>query len=261
MTQWGARVLRTVMIIPFQRFELIKRMNFFLNIVAINSWLLFRPQPKILWFFEPRYLSLFLRFSIFKLSVFDCVDYFSAYENWHAEQVYCLKKALIVAFNSHTLKRHYQTVRPDTLVVPLGLSVQDMSPILPKKEKRSFLTIGFIGSIGYRIDFKFLNRLFIARPKDKFVFIGPQDFDLKTSQGRKSQKLFQQLIDQKIIHWLPKLSRKKAWLKAREFDVGLIPYDTRDPFMLVYRSFRLISKNFHSIKTLCTSLFNRVGKD
>ena len=161
VTQWGARVLRPVMIIPFQRFELIKRMNFFLNIVAINSWLLFRPQPKILWFFEPRYLSLFLRFSIFKLSVFDCVDYFSAYENWHAEQVYCLKKALIVAFNSHTLKRHYQTVRPDTLVVPLGLSVQDMSPILPKKEKRSFLTIGFIGSIGYRIDFKFLNRLFI----------------------------------------------------------------------------------------------------
>lgn len=229
---WGARVFRPIMVIPFQRFDFIKRLNLILNILVLNFWLGQSRQKKVLWFFEPRYLSHFLRWLKTNSSLFDCVDYFFAYEEWKKEQLYCLQHASIVTVNSRTLEKKLQPFRQNLIEVPVGFSHRDMSVNRFKNRKKSHqsLVFGFVGAIGNRLDFNFLKQLLIHRSKDPFVFIGPQTFYTQTVVGKKKQQLFQQLLQKPNVHWISRLSRKKMWQQARQFDVGIIPYDARDLF-------------------------------
>lgn len=235
---WGVPVLLPVMIVPFQRFEIIRRLNIVLNIWLLNLWLLFgssrNSDRTVLWFFEPRYLSHFLRFLRYDFSVYDCVDYFTGSEEWRAEQLWCLKRATVLTVNSQTLKERYQSIRPDLALVPLGFSHHDMTKHIGRSLRstqsvRHPLTFGFVGAVGDRLDFTFLQRLITQRPQDTFVFIGPQTFT-DTPTGRKKRQDFESLLHQQKLRWLPGRSRKRAWLEARHFDVGLIPYEAKSAF-------------------------------
>lgn len=228
---WGVSVIRPVMVIPFQRFDVVRRINIFLNVAVLNIWLLFQKQPKILWFFEPRYIRIFLRWLKKDFSLFDCVDYFTAYEDWRKEQLFCLQKASMVAVNSQTLFEKYQSFRPDLIQVPLGFSSRDIP--LPRRMRKEnqprSLTFGFVGAVGDRLDFEFIQNLMRSHPKDKFVFIGPLTFT-ETPLGRKKRQRFETLVAKKKIQWSGPFSRKKTWQKAREFDIGLIPYEAKNLF-------------------------------
>lgn len=226
---WGIRVLRPVMIVPFQRFELIKRFNLFLNILILNLWLLMANRRKILWFFEPRYLSPFLKWLVVDFSLFDCVDYFTGYKEWQSEQIFCLKKATFVTVNSNILKNKYGSIREDLHQVPLGFSIHAMPKMSAFHRLNSPLKFGFIGAVGERLDFVFLRQLLRHRPKDNFIFIGPQTFT-KSKTGERKRSLFSAMLKNKRVTWLSQLSREEAWKHAQQFDVGLIPYEAKSLF-------------------------------
>lgn len=229
---WGIPVLRPIMIIPFQRFKCIRRFNIVLTVFLLNLWIFFRfrKKRKILWFFEPRYLSIFIRFLYHDRSLYDCVDNFFGYKSWRKEHRWCLKNASRVSVNSRTLQKRFRHIRSDLKVVPLGFSPQNMPESFVATQKKSgSLTQVFVGAVGDRLDFVFLKKLFLHRPKDTFVFMGPKTFT-DSKRGRQKKLQFEQWQKTKILQWVPQQPRKDMWRKARNFDVGLIPYESHSEF-------------------------------
>lgn len=226
---WGISILLPIMVVPFQRFKPLKRLNLLLNIFALNLWLVRQKKQKLLWFFEPRYLSHFLNWLMVDVSLYDCVDSFSVYEDWRTEHTVCLKKASFVVANSRTLQRQLSRIRPDAKRVPLGFAFQDMPRKLKPFKKKQALIFGYIGEIGQRFDLQFLQQLLKRYPTSTFLFIGPQRF-AASLEGRKKQRLFQQFLRRPNVQWIAQLPRKALWQKARQFDVGLVPYDVRHSF-------------------------------
>lgn len=212
-------ILKPIMFLPFQRLLLFKKISIILNIFLINLIFLWDKRKKILWFFEPRYSQLFLKFLIKNTSIFDCVDDFSSYENMKKEHNYALVKAKNVFVNSAVLKNLFSKIRKGIIQVPLGFY---FSPItlnrVANKTKKVFC---FVGAIGSRLDFKFINQLVNQRQKDDFVFIGPLVF--KQSQ-QKDKKMFLKLVEEKKIIWLDKIEKKQLLNKIKNYDFGLIPY-------------------------------------
>lgn len=227
LRQWGTTIIRPVMIIPGQRLEWVKRLNFFLLIMALNVWLLSQRREKVLWFFEPDFLSVFLNWLRVDTSIYDCVDYFPAYPRQRKEHRRCLRAAEIVVVNSHALERKFYSLRSDVVRVPLGF----LPPTHFSFHQRKIpLTFGFLGAVSYRLDFQFLERLLRARPHDRVVFVGPQTFDRDTRAGKQQYHQFQKLLAHPRVQWQPAVLRHKLSKVLQQFDVGLIPYDVRDPF-------------------------------
>jgi glycosyltransferase involved in cell wall biosynthesis len=228
---WGVPVLRPLMIVPFQRFDMVRRLNITLTILVLNLWFLFRNQRVVLWFFEPRYVRIFLHWLKKDFSLFDCVDYFTAYEDWREEQLFCLQNADMVAVNSRTLFEKYRPVRRDLIQVPLGFSSHDIPSLstFRKRSRSGSLTLGFVGAVGDRLDFEFLKDLMRSRPEDKLVFIGPQTFT-NTPLGKKKRQQFQTLVKERRVQWSGPFTRKQTWRKAQQFDAGIIPYEASSLF-------------------------------
>ena len=247
------KILKPIMFFPFQRIEWVKRFNIFLNILFLNIFFT-SSRKKVLWFFEPRYTSLFIHFLKYDISVYDCVDYFLENRKTEKEHVFLLKKTQKVFVNSEVLKKKYFPFRKDISVVKLGFS-KDQMPLLEIKQKHlKQKTFFFLGSIDWRIDFNFVEKLINNRKKDSFIFIGPQDFKLNNEKEKKLHKQFQTLINRKKISWIPALPRKEAIKKVSDFDVGVIPYNLSFPFNVFCYPMKVMEYFYLGIPVISTSI-------
>ena len=217
-------VLKPIMFLPFQRFEFIKRINLIINILIINFAFADSKRKKIMWFFEPKYAKTFLSFLKKDISVYDCVDYFSGNKSLKKENEYVIKNSDKVFVNSSTLKNKYSSLRKDIVKVPLGFYDPKIG-LKKTKNKDKQRTFCFIGSIGERIDFNFLNKLLKSRKKDKVFFLGPLSLD------KTNKRKFSKLIKEKKISWLGNFTKQETLEKISEFDAGLIPYK-KTPFSI-----------------------------
>lgn len=224
-------VLRPVMFVPFQRVEAIKRFNIFLNILLLNIFYFFYKQ-KILWFFEPNYQSLFFHFLSYKKSIYDCIDFFSSIKDLEKEHNFLIKNVQYVFTNSQILKKKYSSMRSDIHAVEAGFALSGMPRTLATKRKNisKKKTFFFMGSMGWRMDFSFVKKLVEKRKGDRFIFIGPQYFDLKNKKDISLKRQFDQLIKKRKIEWIPELPRKKMIEKVAAYDVGVIPYSSKMVF-------------------------------
>ncbi|MFZ5438235.1 MAG: glycosyltransferase [Patescibacteria group bacterium] len=216
-------IFRPIMFIPGQRFELVKKLNLVINIFLLNlAFLSNKKRRRIMWFFEPKYSSVFLKFLYRDRSVFDCVDHFSFYENLKAEHQLALKKFDQVFVNSTTLKKAYQHLREDIKKVPLGF----YSPPLKLKTKNQSRKkrLVFVGGIGSRIDFSFIMKLIESNSNFELTLIGPLSFSTQKLTDLKSKKLFLKLVAEKKIFWLDKIAKDKITTTVSNYDIGLIPY-------------------------------------
>lgn len=211
-------ILKPVMFFPFQRMDFIKRLNISINIFLINLFFLGDNRRKVLWFFEPTYNKLFVRFLKSNLSIYDCVDAFSYYEKLSAEHNYLLKNSDEMFVNSETLRELYLKQRDGVKVVPLGFYLKKKITF-SKQLKNKSKSFCFVGAIGDRLDFKFIKKLVNKRKKDNFVFIGPMTF-----KNEKNKNQFLQLIENKRVNWFGKINKTDLLEKIKDFDFGLIPY-------------------------------------
>jgi hypothetical protein len=201
-------VYRPVMFFPFQRLDFVKRINILINIIFLNLRYIFY-KNKILWFFEPVYQSLFIRFLIYQKSLFDCIDHFSSHPEMKKEHFFALKNVDYVDTNSKILKKRYQHIRSDIRAVEAGFALDSMPKFDFKiKKNKTNKTFFFVGSIGWRMDFKFIKTLMAKRKTDNFIFIGPEYFDLSKKRERKLKNEFDKLLKDKRISWLGELPRK-----------------------------------------------------
>lgn len=226
--------------IPFQRFPIIKNINYFLALLQLKFFLLFQSHwkkyQKIVWLFPvqtsyPQVLSLKNY-----LTVYDCVDYVGSL-NWKQDKIEkqrelrIIKKTDIVFVNSHSLLNLKKNLHKHVYLVPQGFALNEFSKIKkftkPKDlQKIPAPRIGFIGNINYRLDFMFIEKLARFCPEYSFVFIGPIDPDIKQDKISFTSKHLKELSKVNNIYFLGKKRKKDISKYIYYFDFGFIPYNT-----------------------------------
>lgn len=189
---------------------------------------------RILWIFgffeEPLFIFLPLLFPG-ALLYYDCLDIIWHPVPWVSKLLLfaenqLVKKARWMSVNSHTLFEKWTVVRPTIILVPSGApnithkrTPKNASP----KDRRP--TIGYIGAIGYRLDFSLLTRIIQRNPQWQFLLAGPiflepgtPMVEAMTTMRALPNVTFTRVDKQKIPNLLA------------SSDIGIIPYDTNQTF-------------------------------
>lgn len=235
----NCRFFRMFHIIPFRRFAAVTTANLVLNaaIVRFAIWCSspFGNRRKALWITDPLFAPILGVFRGYR-TVYDCIDF-----AWHPypvlyAKVQRLEKTLlgaadVVCVNSYTLRTIHRAVRPDTVLVPQGVgpTAQTRRAVTVNRRFGTGPVIGFVGGLGYRLDFLLLTRLATAHPKWRFVLWGPLqdafDGDYRVTENiRRLSELPNVTIGESA-------SRLELPSVIGSFDVAIIPLNTSLPFV------------------------------
>jgi len=238
----GVYFCRPIYLLPFQRYAIIDRWNkwLFLSVVfpIVVTYIRYVHYQKRLgkrrffFFYHPQkekeyFKIMYAYFSKRSTTVFDIVDspdVQSSQERSSVEQ--CIKSADVVVVNSHTLYKRFSPVRRDITVVPQGFSLEEFRH--PKKVKaflRGKPIVGFVGSIGSRLDYSLLFRLIERNPHYVFVFWGPKEYVKGENVQELSKKILRLSSYDNVIRGQ---SRDKREIPSiiRQFNLCIIPYNT-----------------------------------
>lgn len=227
-------------ILPLVRYKFVYKLNEKLNLQLVKvftKWLETRQKyiQRVFWIFDPNTFFMFHFFSTNYKLVYDCVDYFpGAVESKYKQSTIKNEKALLgradlVVANSNILFNYLQRYRKDTKLVPQGFRIDSFESagcnILFKHNKKP--SIGYVGAVNYRIDYKLLFSLAKSHPEWNFVMWGPLlEWDLFT---KEKKYYFKKLSSLKNVVF-GKSSKRKIPAVISRFDIGIIPYDVNLDF-------------------------------
>ncbi|MBI5415712.1 MAG: glycosyltransferase [Candidatus Omnitrophica bacterium] len=218
----------TPLLVPFQRFSIIRRLNKFL-LLAQFRWLMARyrlAQPEI-WTFLPNTVDLVTKLPRRKL-VYYCVDDMSAFKGVPQEIIQrqdemLTKKADVTFSVSEELFNKKRLLNPNSFYSPHGADFDlfnraDTDGAVKKPEDLAGIPepiIGFYGLIsGDWIDYKLVEYLAQNRPAWSFVFIGKID-----------QRPGEELPRQDNIYYLPVKPYEELYRYSNFFDVAILPFN------------------------------------
>jgi hypothetical protein len=231
-----------ILFIPFRRFRKIVSINQQINIILLKVFVNIlgiknRISKKILWIFDPRLYPLSQSFGGDYFLIYDCVDYFTGTARTEEEKELLIKyehrltnKASLVTANSTVLMKHLQKIRKDVYLVPQGFRVDsfrnDKSKTVKIKRGNRPL-IGYLGAVNYRIDYPLLYKLARDNTKWDFALWGPLlEEDILTTEHQKYLNKLSKLPN--VIRGQSDKTNVPGIIK--EFDIGMIPYDTSIDF-------------------------------
>lgn len=215
-------------LIPFQRFQFIKRIN---DIVSFKIFelLYLNKSKKVLWIFDPIFYPLLKYFK--GITIYDCVDLVSNKDSNLLKHIQEFEKQIIknvdyFYVNSFVLAKKHSEVRRPTAILPQGFRVDDYrrfykTNICFPKDRPN---IGFIGAINQRIDFDLITNLIIRNPQWNFIFWGPQQ-DIDEIDSKKTKFHINRLLGFKNVVIGKSENRAEVPSVIKQFDVGIIPYD------------------------------------
>lgn len=229
-------LFQPIHVIPLRRLGIVRLINLLINVLLFRYilWRLRRtdgPDKRILWifgFFEEPFFVLFPLFFSHALLYYDCLDIAWQPTAWASKLVQFAEKQLVrharwMSVNSHTLFEKWRHIRPTVFLVPSGAPPLPKDP--PIKIAHPNPVIGYIGAIGYRIDFTLLTHLIKRNPQWHFLLAGPVFMEREGNmQGAMEaiRKLPNVTITEVDKSHIPSLLAK--------CDVGIIPYDSFLPF-------------------------------
>ncbi len=234
-------IFEPIYVIPFRRFNMITKLNSFLNILLLKLLILLlkiriKTNKKIVWIFDPDLYHVCQALGKSFYVVYDCVDYFAAAhpkrkrELLRKEKLLLARVDLIVAI-SKVLQRHLSKMTTKKVhLVPQGFRIKDFEKIAPsyRNIKRGKPIIGFAGGVNSRIDYNFLLKLVKRNPNWDFVVWGPllekEKFDKYT------QKKFEELLITPNVITGKVEKREQIPGILTQFDVAMIPYDSSQDF-------------------------------
>lgn len=207
-------------------------LNFWLLVVKLSfSIPQFWRRKKTLWMTDPESYDFFKSFrQFFNLTLFDMVDFIEKKEN-KRKLTSLISEVDLVCVNSERLFELYHPYNKNTVVVPQGFRVKDFKRVKLSKKRHS---LGYIGGINFRLDYPMLIELINSNPTWQFTFCGPI-FNYHAHQ----KKLIDRLIHLKNVVYIPAVAKKDVPKILATFQVGLIPYNVKDPF----------NKNCYPMKT------------
>jgi len=223
-----------IQILPGNRFKHIEEINQKLNLLLLKIYLfLFKRRTKtLLWLFYPE-LGFLTQYLPQSESIYDCIDFYtpdSISSQAFAKQVkFLLNHATLVTSISESLKKRVQKqTLKDIHIVPQGFSTNTFQNISQKKTieqwKKSSPTIGFVGGINERLDYKLLYSLIKKNPQWQFVFAGPKGHEPNILKN-KNMELFPQIESLPNFLLLPPRQKSMIGSLIQQFDIAIIPYD------------------------------------
>jgi len=231
-----------LLILPLRRIEWIYKLNLKLSIIFIYLFAIIRYKlfkfRKIAWLFFPRVsvnlLSIF-KFLRFHLH-FDVVDFYTSPDKNMSREIYLAKKKILqqadtVSVISHVLEDKYSEIyQREMRVVPQGFSIQPFKNYYKLDVKKNKPIIGFIGSIGSRLDFNLLEELVKRNKQWQFLFIGPKTIEPVVTSSNKVDPRIDELFFYDNVTWINSLPKKYMATLVNFFDVAMIPYDLQYDF-------------------------------
>lgn len=221
---------KMVKFLPFERFEIIKKINTLISLFLILSRQK-KNTDKVFWIFEP-FPFLGLQWLFNGKKIYDCIDNFSVI----SPEIEKAEKQLIewvdaVFACNNTLFKELQKKTDNVYQVEQGFdlnSFQISDTSLQPKPFKNPLTFIFSGTICTRLDFPLLNSVIENQLADKFIFVGPivKDFQPSKTFDNDIKKLF----SFKNVEYLGVKSRSEIAEMIRSADACLIPYDVKKPF-------------------------------
>lgn len=215
--------------LPFRRLLLIRRINTYINVQLVKIVIYFLSlfhtiDKRIIWIFHPIFSQLPQKFSKQYFVVFDCVDYIETGRS-EAWSDFCklIETADLVTANSHVLLKIIQKFRHDVILVPQGFDLELYSRMYQKRIDRRLVqrpTIGYVGGLNKRLDYKLLRYLVTYNNVYDFVFVGPQQFNKNT----KEKNEFNNLLKYPNVRYIDNVCREDVPNIISQFSVGLIPY-------------------------------------
>ena len=283
-------VVQPPTLFPFRllKIKLIATINKRYTLFYITRFIKFI-RSDLIWCFDPADIELVKHLHKSVTTIYDCVDYFSTLDQDINKKIQRDEKSLLkhVDFffvNSHALRIAKSQIRKPDSVVPQGFDLDTFTSegLLTNQEKREVQTlekifrkipkpiVGFIGNLTYRLDFKLLNSIITALPKVSFVFTDaflpmPQDDKFVSTEA-----LIKQIKQLKNAYLIPKtISRKVVKRIIKEFDIGMIPYDTSYDFNKYCYPMKLFEYFYIGIPVISTpieelkrfSKFVKIGND
>lgn len=216
--------------IPLRRFQYIEKLNKYLSLFILSASLL--NKSKIIWIFDPIF-DYFPKFFRKKITVYDCVDFHDRVHSYQENTL--IKKSDFFFVNSRALFAAHKKTRKATKILVQGFNIREFSQhikSIKKKKKSKKITIGYVGGINHRLDFKILLPLIKNNPKWNFEFWGPKQ------KSQTEDKIYNTWEHISEINKLPNVSFEKTLNKKKliqvinSFDVCLIPYDISQEFNL-----------------------------
>jgi glycosyltransferase involved in cell wall biosynthesis len=216
--------VRTLLQVPLHRFALVRRLNQAL-IVATLRWLMWRERIRrpIAWFMVPHLSSVVGRLGE-RLSVYYCIDDYSALPDVNEEAVRAMdeeltRKADLVFVASDTLLDQKSALNPNTHVSPHGVDYDhfacaqdDRLPVPADAAGMARPVVGFFGLIERWIDLDLVDFLAERRPTWTFLMIGRVAVPDEELPRRPN------------IHFLGKRPYAELPAYGRAFDAAIIPY-------------------------------------
>lgn len=255
-----ALVFTPICWLPLQRFAFLKTANTWLN-ASLIRFLVERTHinrlkttrdnsRRLVWMFEPMNSVVFLRVFSNWQSLYDCVDFWPGFVGAIQRQHdWLVQHATWMVVNSLALVEVTRQVRPSVVQVPLGFAHSLFETVAAMGRRSSSREIagiriqphqkvfGFIGQIGNRFDFPWLLDVIRAFPEHIFLFVGSIWVWRELPSSAFANQLAQlqaepncRFVDAVPKHKIPQL--------VSQFDVGLIPYNTKEIF----------NKNCHPLK-------------
>lgn len=221
--------------IPLRRFKYVELINKYLSLLIFSFKILL--ERKTIWVFDPQF-HYFSNFFINKVSIYDCVDFHNSDSPSNKNIISINEKHLInnsdlFFVNSHTLKTIHKKRKETINLVPQGFNSSEFEKYKKNNiyKKNNKITIGYVGGINYRLDYKLLTKLISNNPQWQFSFWGPV-------QGSQQDITYKTLENVTILKKFPNVKFNKTKDKFRlieeinNFDVCLIPYDIKQPINL-----------------------------
>ncbi len=247
-----ARVFTPIVFLPFRSIARVRHVNNWLNALAVKL-LLRQHDPctttqnsrQLLWFFEPENIAVWVQMFTQWQSLYDCVDYWPGFPG-RVRQMHewLVRHATWMVVNSRALLKTVASQRSDVMQVPLGFAYEEYAAVNKQKlhlntsaalrqlkaaHKPGQKIFGFIGQIGNRFDFPWIIQLMQAFPQHLFVFIGSIWSWKEIDDSGVSSNLRILKSQPNFLH-LPAVSKQRVPLFVRQFDFGLIPYNTHQVF-------------------------------
>jgi hypothetical protein len=226
-------LFRPIQIIPFERFETVRRLNMFLNMVFFQICILVYSRTeyvnyqKIVWICNYMYYFFVDYIMGNHTLLYDCVDVISDLRNQDNYQATkqedrLIQKADVMTVISHSLYDLHNNKHKGIHVVPQGFRFDDFKKykIIKKTIYKQSPIIGFVGTLDDRIDYTLLYQLVTNNPQWVFELWGKVCIE----DINKKQKFT--ILSKCNNIKIGSAPHDKIPQIILYFDIAIIPYDT-----------------------------------
>lgn len=238
-------VFTQVLFIPFTKRQFVLRINNFLNrlfFVVLIKFLrkINKINKTIFWSFKPWFYRFHDLAGMESITIYDCVDYYYGSLTSYQTKIRIpnsdtrfIKKFDIVVVNSQTLRSVHLGIRPDVAVVPQGFRLETFSKNsddLKIKLPTNNPTVGYIGGINSRLDYKLILELAKRNKNYNFIFVGQIQDNEKDYFYNKVKPQIDSMFKQDNVFYFPPQPKEDLPALIRRFDVCMIPYNSKMSF-------------------------------